>query len=216
MNARRLIFAAGLALSVLLCSTAVPAAIDMSTGLRYVIPNGSADDCSNKAKTALTAYLQNVNESAAGSREWMATGPIGAHGATTSAATVRCYPVGKGYVVTFTCAVETPNNPYAANDLCLDVAHNFSGKAVKPLATPTPMPTGCTTANLVGTWTSDHGGPTFKMDASGDLTDADGISGNWILYGTDANLTYYGNHAMKLSPDGKHLSGGGYSLTRKC
>lgn len=215
MNARRIVLAASLVLGVLLCNTAAPAAVDMSTGLRYVIPTGSADECSSKAKTALGAYLQNATESSPGSREWIATGPTGAR-ATTAAATVRCYPVGKGYVVTFTCAVQTPANPYAANDLCLDVAHNFSGKAVKPLATPSPTPTGCTTANLIGTWTSDHGGPTLKMDENGDLTDADGISGNWILYGTDATITYYGNHSVKLSTDGKHLSGGGFSLTRKC
>jgi hypothetical protein len=29
-------------------------------------------------------------------------------------------------------------------------------------------------------------------------------------------LTYYGNHTLKLSPDGKHLSGPGHNLTRKC
>jgi hypothetical protein len=189
----------------------------MSTGIRYVIPNGTPDECSNKAKTALNAYLRNATESSQGSGEWLAFGPIGGQGPATTAAAVRCYPVDKGYVVTFTCAVQMPSSPYDADALCLDIAHNFSGKPVKPLATPSPIPTGCTTANLVGTWvSSDKSGPTLVMDVSGGLTDSDGVSGNWIINGNSVTLTYYGNHTLTLSPDGKHLSGGGYSLTRKC
>ena len=212
-------FAIALVLGAILSNAAAPAAVDMSVGLRYVIANGTVSDCSAKAKTALNAYLQNANESTPGSGEWMATGPIGASGPHTAAATVRCNPVGKGYVVTFTCIVQWPANPYGANALCVDVAHNFSGKPVTPLPTPTPVPTGCTNANLVGTWAStgrEKNGMTLKMDLNGDLTDSDGISGNWILYGTTATLTWYGNHALTLSPDGKRLSGGGYDLTRKC
>jgi hypothetical protein len=213
----RSLFAAALVFGVLLCSAAAPAAVDMSSGLRYVIAKGTPDECSSKAQAALGAYLQSPSESAQGSGEWIARGPIGATGPSTASAVVSCYPVGGGYVVTFTCAVQTPGNPYAANDLCLDIAHKFSGKPVTALATPTPMPTGCTTANLVGTWVSnDKSGPTFKMDVNGDLTDADGISGNWALYGNTVTLTYYGNHTLTLSSDGKHMSGGGYNLTRKC
>jgi hypothetical protein len=220
MNIRRYwLFAAALILGVLVNSSAAPASVDMSVGLRYVIPNGSQSECSAKAKTALNKYLQNATESAPGSGEWVAFGPAGAAGPPTSSATVRCNPVDKGYVVTFTCAVQWPGSPYGANALCLDVAHNFSGKAESPLPTPTPVPTGCNTANLVGTWTSsgrEKPGMTFKMTINGDLTDSDGISGNWILNGTTATLTYYGNHTLKLSPDGKTLNGDGYTLTRKC
>jgi hypothetical protein len=213
------IFAIAVIAGVLLSGAAAPAAVDMATGIRYVIPNGTVDQCGTKAAAALNAYLQNAAEAAPGSGEWIATGPIGAAGtrSTTASGTVHCYPSGKGYVVTFTCAVQTPDNPYDAQALCLDIAHNFSGKPQTPLPTPSPQPTGCTTANLVGTWQSDNDPKlSFKMDENGDLTGSDGVSGNWILTGSDATITYYGNHSMTLSPDGKHLKGGGYSLTRKC
>ncbi|MBV8372066.1 MAG: hypothetical protein JOY69_02295 [Candidatus Eremiobacteraeota bacterium] len=202
---------------LLLVAFPAPAAVEMSTGIRYVIPSGSLADCSDKAKTALSAYLQNPVEKTTGGGEWSATGPIGVTGPATAAAVVRCLAVAKGYAVTFTCVVQIPGNPYAADALCLDIAHNFSGKPTKPLPTPLPAPTGCTTASLVGTWTSDDKpGLTVQMDVNGGLTDSDGVSGNWGLYGSTATLTYYGTHAMTLSADGKHLRGSGYNFTRKC
>ncbi|HVA32620.1 MAG TPA: hypothetical protein VNG31_00640 [Candidatus Baltobacteraceae bacterium] len=217
-SSRRALFALGLVAGVLLCSAAAPAALQMSTGIRYVVDNAPPTECGTKAKTALDAYLQNASENPEGSGDWFATGPIGGTGPATAAATVRCYPVGQGYVVTFTCSVQLPENPYAADALCLDVAHNFSGKPVTPLATPTPLPTGCTTTNLVGTWTGTNDGNdvTLKLDASGGLTDNEDVSGNWGLYGNTVTLTYYGTHTLKLSPDGKHMSGDGYNFTRKC
>jgi hypothetical protein len=54
------------------------------------------------------------------------------------------------------------------------------------------------------------------MELNGDLTDNEGVSGNWGLVGSTVTLTYYGNHTLTLSPDGKHARGGGYNLTRKC
>jgi hypothetical protein len=54
------------------------------------------------------------------------------------------------------------------------------------------------------------------MGINGDVTDNQGVSGNWGLVGNTVTLTYYGNHTLTLSPDGKHMSGGGYNLTRKC
>lgn len=211
------VFAVALACAALVCGSAAPAAVVMSTGIRYVIPSGSAGDCSTKAQTALGTYLDAPVESSTGSGDWLAIGPKGRTGPSSSAAAVRCYPVGKGYVVTFTCVVEVPENPYDADALCLDIAHNFSGKPVKPLPTPKPIPTGCNTANLIGTWSSDDKpGLTLQMTIDGSLTDSDGVSGNWGLYNTTATLTYYGTHTMTLSSDGKHLRGGGYNFTRKC
>lgn len=205
-----------LALLMLVFSAPAPGAVAMSTGIRYVIPEGSMQDCSTKAKTALNAYLQGAAESPEGSGDWLAFGPIGGHGPSTAAAAVRCSQVGKGYAVTFTCAVQV-GNPYNAGALCLDIAHNFSGKPVTALATPTPLPTGCSTTNLVGTWVSnDKPDLTFTMTITGEVTDNEGVSGNWGLVGNTVTLTYYGNHTLTLSPDGKHMSGGGYNLTRKC
>lgn len=216
---RSKLFAVAAIFAVLLCSTPTRAAVDFATGLRYVMTTGTLADCSAKAKTALSAYLQTPTENPPDSGDWVAFGPMTATGpqAYTSYAAVRCAALDQGYVVTFTCSAESPNSPYTAGALCLDVAHNFSGKPETPLPTPSPPPTGCNTANLTGTWTSDGGGgPTMTMTGDGNLTDGDGVSGNWVLYGLNATLTYYGNHNLTLTSDGKHLRGGGYSLTRKC
>lgn len=217
---RRAIFAILLLLGITASYAIAPAAVDLSTGIRYVVPNGTLDECSTKATNALNKYLLHATPTGSGSREYIATGPVGGFGQSAGAAagTVHCYPLGKGYAVTFTCAVETPNNPYGADSLCLDVAHNFSGKEEKPLPTPTPVvaPTGCNTQSLAGDWQSDDDRSlSMKMDASGDIQASDGVSGNWALNGLTATITYYENYNEKLSSDGKHLSGK-YNLTRKC
>lgn len=196
------------------------AAVELSAGIRYVSPTGTLADCSAKAKASLEAYLPGATESQTGSGEWIAIAQNPTTGAPSAGATVRCYGLPKGYVATFTCAVQLPTNPYRAGPLCLDVAHKFYGGALTPLAampTATPVPSGCATNNLVGTWVSDNDSKlTLKMELNGDLTDSEDVSGNWILDGSTVNLTYYGNHTLTLSPDGKHLRGGGYSLTRRC
>lgn len=209
-------FLAGLAWS----SSGAPAAVDLSVGLRHVSPDGSLADCSAKAKASLDEYLEGAAESSPGSGDWLAHSRDGVAGTPTATAAVRCYALPQGYVVTFTCAAQLPDSPYAADALCLDVAHKFYGGALTPLPpipTPTPIPTGCSTVNLVGTWISD-GDPklTFTMDLDGNVTDNEGVSGNWGLKGDTVTLTYYGNHTLTLSPDGKHMKGDGYSLTRKC
>jgi len=213
------LFAAALVL-VSLSHTPAIAAVDLSAGIRHVSDTGSLSDCSGKAKAALETYLPVATESSPGSGEWFAMGQNIATGAASSGATVRCYPLAKGYVVTFVCAVQLPANPYGAYALCLDIAHKFYGGPITPLAampTATPLPTGCATSNLIGNWVSDNDPKlTFNMQLNGDLTDNQGVSGNWIIDGSTVTLTYYGNHTLKLSPDGKHLSGPGYNLTRKC
>ena len=215
MKARCALVAGALVASILACTLGARASVDMSVGIRYVMDTGTVADCGTKAQTALNAFLENATESPAGSGDWIAQGPPGGTGPATAYAVVRCTPGKTGYSVTFTCSVELPNNPYAANALCLDVAHNFSGKETTPLATPAPVG-GCSPTNLVGTWTSSGSGPTFTMDSTGGVTDSDGVSGNWGLYGNTVTLTYYGTHTLTLSADGKHMTGGGYSLTRKC
>ncbi len=211
---------AGLTVATIWCGSSAPASVDLSVGIRHVSPDGSLTDCGAKAKSSLDAFLQDAAESNPGSGDWIAHSAVGLAGAPTATAVVRCYALPKGYVVTFTCAVQLPDNPYGATDLCLNVAHKFYGGAIKELAampTPTPVPTGCATTNLVGTWVSDSDSKkTFTMELNGDLTDSDGVSGNWGIKGNTVTLTYYGNHTLTLSADGKHLTGGGYSLTRKC
>jgi hypothetical protein len=220
MRRRATIALVVLLVSLVWCSAQAPAAVDLSVGIRYVSADGSLSDCSAKAKDSLNTFLQGANEPTPGSGEWLASSQNGVAGTPTAMATVRCYALGKGYVVTFTCAVQLPDNPYSADALCLDVAHKFYGGAITalaPIPTPTPIPTGCATNSLVGTWVSDDKpGLTFTMDLDGNVTDNEGVSGNWGLKGTTVTLTYYGNHTLTLSADGKHMRGDGYSLTRKC
>jgi len=216
---RRTVFAGSVVVTLLLCTRSfAPAAVELSTGIRHVSDTGGLDDCSAKAKAALDAYLTNATESSSG--EWLATAQNPQAQTVTAAATVRCYALPKGYVVTFTCAVQIPENPYGADALCLNIAHKFYGGALSSLAampTPTPVPTGCSPANLVGTWVSDDKpGLTLTADLNGGFTDNDGVSGNWGLRGTTVTLTYYGEHTLTLSADGKHMRGGGYNFTRKC
>jgi len=208
----------GIALAALVFAIAAPAraGVDMNTGIRYVYNLGSIADCGVKAKAALNAYLQNATEKTPGSGEWLAYAKP-TNGQNTAAAVIQCGTAGKGYFVTFTCAVQKPGNSFDADALCLNIAHNFSGKTVTTLATPTPVPSGCSTTNLVGTWVSDSNSKlVLTMDTEGGLSDPDGVSGNWYLVGTTVTLTYYGNKTLTLSADGKHMSGSGASYTRKC
>jgi hypothetical protein len=77
---RRAIFAVLLFLAIVASGAVAPAAVDLSTGIRYVIPTGTLDECGTKAQTALNKYLQNAAESSPGSHEYVATGPIGGTG----------------------------------------------------------------------------------------------------------------------------------------
>jgi hypothetical protein len=214
---RRSLFVACLIAALALSAGGARAGIVMSTGIRYVAGSAPVSQCSTKAQTALDAFLGNATESPPGSGDWIATGPVGGIGPVTASAVVRCSPVGDGYVVTFTCAVQTPENPFTADALCIDVARAFSGQPTTPLPTPTPVPTGCTTSTLAGTWTSDSDSSVvLKLDPDGTLTDNQGVSGNWGLYGNTVTLTYYGTKTLTLSKDGKHMSGSRASYTRKC
>ncbi|HTV92681.1 MAG TPA: hypothetical protein VMG98_08185 [Verrucomicrobiae bacterium] len=208
---------AGILFCALISTSAVaPASVDLATGIRHVVPTGTIADCDSKASAALGAYLQHVLSPT--QDEWVGTGPKteGIQSDTTSAGTIRCFAHAGGYVVTFTCSVEAPNNPYTATALCDDLLNNFEGQPQIPLATPTPPPSGCTTASLAGVWQSDNSKMTLTLDQDGELTDSDNVIGSWVLNGLNVKLTYYGYHNLTLSSDGKHMSGSGYSFTRKC
>jgi hypothetical protein len=220
MRVSRRLFTILAVAALVLPAVSASARVDLSAGIRYVSAAGTLQDCSAKAKAALESYLPGATESSPGSGEWIALGQNVATGAASSSAAVRCYGLPKGYVVTFTCSVLVPANPYAATPLCLDIAHKFYGGALTPLAampTATPVPTGCAITNLVGTWVSDSDSKlTLTMDLTGGLTDNEDVSGNWNLDGNTVTLTYYGTHTLTLSADGKHIHGGNYSFTRRC
>ena len=55
----------------------------------------------------------------------------------------------------------------------------------------------------------------FVFTLDGQLTDPQGVSGNWNLDGNTVTLTYYGTSTLKLSPDGKQITGS-KSFTRVC
>lgn len=211
MIARTRLFALALAGAMASLVASAYGAVDMTTGIRYVVPSGTLADCSAKAKASLDAFLDDATESTTGSGSWTATGPAG--GGSTAAATVHCIALEKGYVVTFTCAAGS-GNPYGVVDLCTDVAHKFSGKPTVALATPPPPPTCGSLTNLVGKWVD--GDKTFVMTVDYGLTGPDGVSGSWYLKGQTATITYYGDHVLTLSADGTHLNGRDYNLTRKC
>ena len=210
-------FGAALFCALAITSATAPASVDLATGIRHVVPSGSIAECDSKASAALGAYLQHVLSPT--QDEWVGTGPIneGMQSDITSAGTIHCYAHAGGYVVTFTCTVEAPNNPYTATALCNDLLAHFEDKAQTALATPTPPPTGCNTASLAGTWQSDSNNKmALTLDQNGELTDSDNVIGSWTLNGLNVKLTYYGYHNLTLSSDGKHMSGSGYSFTRKC
>jgi hypothetical protein len=217
---RLAVCAVALILALGYSAAAASAALEMSTGLRHIEQTGAIEDCGAKAKTALNTNLQNAFETAPGSGMWLAYSTADANGHASAAAAIHCFPVGKGYVVTFTCSVELPPSLYSASDLCLRVNATFMGKTAAPLATPTPLPTGCALTNLVGTWTwDDKGGVPFVFDVNGGLTDNQGVSGNWAINGNSVSLVYYGTQAVTLSADGKKLvapRGVERNFTRKC
>lgn len=210
------LFAAVFAMQVAWCTASAPAALEMAAGLRTVVQNAPVSECSTKAQAALNANLQNAFETAPGVGIWLAYGPYDAAGHASAAAAIHCFPVDTGYVVTFTCSVEIPPSLFSAAQLCTAIWTSFSGKTATPLATPTPIPTGCSTTNLVGKWKLDGSSSVFDFDPNGGFTDDQGVSGNWALNGTKATLIYYGTETATLSADGKHLSGAPRSFTREC
>jgi len=196
---------------VLASVAAASSSVDMTTGIRFVRPTGTQADCGAKAKDALNAFLLDAQESPPGSGEWSAEGPADK---MTGAAVLHCIGLDKGYVVTLTCAVQSPQSLYAAAALCQTIANRFAGRPTQPLATPTPLPSGCSLTNLVGDWTGS--GVALHMTVENGLLGGDGVSGSWYLSGNAATITYYGDHTATLSADGKHLDGRDYHLTRKC
>ncbi len=111
-------------LAVVLAGVPARAAIDMYIGARTVVPNQSVGACSLKAKNALNAVLQGAVE-AGETNQWQAYGPPDSSGHSTAGAAIHCYPTDNGYVVTFTCAVETPPNPDSASALCAKLTTAF-------------------------------------------------------------------------------------------
>jgi hypothetical protein len=122
------VLTAGIVLAMSATALRAPAALDMALGDRRVVDNQPVSACDASAKAALTQVVSNAAEASPGSGEWVgyepATGPDG----IVATAAIHCFPVGGGYVVTFTCATQVPPNPDSASSLCGKLSAAFGAK----------------------------------------------------------------------------------------
>jgi hypothetical protein len=121
----------GSAIALAFGTLAAPASasLDMAIGARKVVKSEPISSCNQKAKTALNSLLENASEIGEGTGEWKAYAAPDHTGNPPAAAAVHCYPIDNGYVVTFTCAVQSPPYQDTAAGLCTKLATAFDAKA---------------------------------------------------------------------------------------
>jgi hypothetical protein len=125
---RLALLSAGLALACEAAPVASRAALDLVVGVRQVVKSEPVSSCNTKARTALDAVLVDAAEVGAGDTgEWRAYSAPDASGHSSAAAAIHCYPLDDGYLVTFTCAVQTPPNADSASTMCTKLAQAFGG-----------------------------------------------------------------------------------------
>jgi hypothetical protein len=128
LKKRAALLAIGCALAITAATLPARAALDLAVGARKVVKNQPVSSCNSSAKSALNSVLADAAEVGSGDTgEWRAYGAPDSSGHSSAAAAVHCYPLDDGYVVTFTCAVETPPNADAASALCTKLATAFGG-----------------------------------------------------------------------------------------
>ncbi len=123
------VFGIGFALVFGLAGIPAPAALDMYVGARTVVRNESLSSCNDKAKHALISVLGRA-ASYGDTGNWEGIGAIDTSGNSFAAAAVHCYPLDqvRGYVVTFTCAAQTPPATETAGVICDKLAAAFGGQ----------------------------------------------------------------------------------------
>lgn len=127
MCTRLAVLTATLALAFGVAGRPARAALDLVVGARNVVKDAPLSECDSKASRALVSVLGKSAE-IGDTHEWEATGAVDTAGSSFAAAAVHCYPLdGGGYVVTFTCAAQTPPAPEAASVVCSQLAENFGG-----------------------------------------------------------------------------------------
>jgi len=127
LKIRVALFAAGCALALGAVTLPAPAALDLAVGARKVVKNQPVSSCNAAAKSALNSALTDAAEVGSGDTgEWRAYAAPDSAGHSSAAAAVHCYPLDDGFVVTFTCAVETPPSTDTASALCSKLAAAFS------------------------------------------------------------------------------------------
>ena len=126
--ARVALVGAAFALAFGVLATPASASLDMVVGARKVVKSDPVSSCNDKAKSALNSVLENAMEIGDGSGEWKAYAAPDSTGNPPAAAAVHCFPLDNGYVVTFTCAVQSPPYQDTANGLCTKLAAAFDAK----------------------------------------------------------------------------------------
>jgi hypothetical protein len=120
------------ALAFALTCAAAPAALDMTIGARKLVTNEPLSACNSRAGSALRSVLGSAAE-VEDTGEWKGNGPPGAQIGSAAAAAIHCYPIGSGYVVTFTCAAQLPENPDTAIAMCTKLAAAFDAATTAAL-----------------------------------------------------------------------------------
>jgi hypothetical protein len=121
-------FAAALALCIAFAAAAADATLDTVVAQRIAVPDKPVTDCVGRARTALTAVLQNANETDPGSGEWVGVAQVS--GSIAAAAVIECHPVDAGgYTASITCSVQTPTYGDTASGLCDKLTTAFNTAA---------------------------------------------------------------------------------------
>jgi hypothetical protein len=126
LSTRPVIFAAGLALAFGLAGRPAPAELDMVIGARNVVKNEPLSSCNTKARQALIAVVGKAGEYG-DTGSWLGSGEADTSGNSFASAAIHCYPLDEvnGYVVTFTCAAQTPPSTETASVICDQLATAF-------------------------------------------------------------------------------------------
>ncbi len=119
---RTLLFFAPVA-AVLLTAAPALASVDLYAGPPITIAKGPLADCSTKAKAALDSALTGAVEIGTGTGMWVAKDAPDPK--TKASAAVHCFPTDEGYIVSFTCAVQTAAGGETATDLCTKISKAF-------------------------------------------------------------------------------------------
>jgi hypothetical protein len=126
--ARAAVVAAGFTLAVGLAGRPAPAALDLVVGDRTVVKNEPLTSCNTKAQSALNSVLGKAAEYG-DTGNWEGYGATDSSGNSFAAAAIHCYPLDavSGYLVTFTCAAQTPPATETASAICTKLAAAFGG-----------------------------------------------------------------------------------------
>ncbi|MFY9710905.1 MAG: hypothetical protein WBD57_00510 [Candidatus Cybelea sp.] len=124
---RTVLLSAGLLVAVVPPLQA-PAALDMALGTRKVVENQPVSACNQAARSALTSVFGGAQELGSDTGEWQAYNAGDTANGVTESGAVHCYPVGNGYVVTFTCAAQVPPSTETAAAMCSKISAAFDAK----------------------------------------------------------------------------------------